>query len=214
MLTRFRPQLTYANVVATAALVMAATGGAYAATQLPRNSVGPRQLRRSSVSSSKVKDRSLLSRDFKPGQLPLGPQGLQGPVGAQGLKGDKGDQGDRGPSDAFKATNDFGQLRGLPAGSYAINGKVVFSGGTGLATLRCDLVAGPATGGGGATIVDHSQASATTASGTTDLAIPLQALATFTEPQNLTTNCVGSAPGGTPTLNNMRLTAVQVGAIR
>src|SRR4051794_20384936 len=195
---------------------MAATGGAYAATQLPRNSVGPRQLRRSSVSSSKVKDHSLLSRDFKPGQLPLGPQGLQGPQGAQGLKGDKGDKGDvgeRGPSDAFKATSDFGQLRGLPAGSYAINEKVVFSGGTGLATLRCDLVTTSAAGSGGVTTLDHSQASATTASGTTDLAIPLQALATFTEPQNLSTNCVGSAPGGTPTLNNMRLSAVQVGAI-
>src|SRR4051794_4383251 len=172
VLTRFRPRLTYANVVATAALVLAASGGAYAATQLPKNSVGSRQLKRNSVTSSKVKNRSLLAADFKLGQLPAGPQGSQGTQGLKGDKGDKGDQGDRGPSDAFKETSDFGQLTNLPAGSYAINEKVEFSGGTGLATLRCDLVAAPTTGGGPA-ILDHSQASASTGSGTTDLALPL-----------------------------------------
>jgi hypothetical protein len=55
---------------------------------LPPNSVGTKQLRKNAVISSKVKDRSLLKRDFKPGQLPRGATGLRGPTGAQGPKGD------------------------------------------------------------------------------------------------------------------------------
>jgi hypothetical protein len=45
------------------------------------------------VSSAKVKNASLLARDFKPGQLPAGPKGDAGPAGAKGEKGDKGDDG-------------------------------------------------------------------------------------------------------------------------
>src|SRR4051794_33726550 len=93
MRMRFRPRLTYANVVATVALLIAVTGGAYAATQLPKHSVGSRQLKRNAVISSKVKNRSLLSRDSKAGQLPAGARGAPG---RQGLKGDKGDKGDKG----------------------------------------------------------------------------------------------------------------------
>ena len=93
MLARFRPRLTFANVVSLMALFVALSGGAYALT-VPRNSVGSEQLNRGAVTRSKirkgavtasaVKAHSLLANDFKPGQLPGGP------------KGDKGDQGDRG----------------------------------------------------------------------------------------------------------------------
>ena len=51
-----------AMVVAIIALVFALGGGAYAALKLPRNSVTTRE----------VKDRSLLAKDFKKGQLPAG----------------------------------------------------------------------------------------------------------------------------------------------
>jgi hypothetical protein len=50
----------YANVTSTIALVVALGGTSYAAIKLPRNS----------VTSQTVKDKSLLSKDFKPGQLP------------------------------------------------------------------------------------------------------------------------------------------------
>jgi hypothetical protein len=87
-----RPRsLTYANVAATLALALAASGGAYAATQLPNNSVGSKQ----------VKNSSLQAKDFKPGQLPAGATGPAGPQGAPGAKGDKGDTGatgDAGPN--------------------------------------------------------------------------------------------------------------------
>jgi hypothetical protein len=84
-----------AMVVSCIALLVALGGVGYAATALPRNSVGTPQLKRNAVTSIKVKDRSLLARDFRRGQLPRGLRGLQG---AKGDKGDKGDQGEIGPS--------------------------------------------------------------------------------------------------------------------
>ncbi len=77
--------------VALLALFVALGGTAYAASSLPANSVGTKQLKKDAVVSKKVKDHSLLARDLKPGELPRGPQGIQGP------KGDKGDSGPLGP---------------------------------------------------------------------------------------------------------------------
>jgi hypothetical protein len=78
-------QPTYAGVVATLALVLSVTGGAYAATQLPKDSVRSKQ----------VKDHSLKARDFKPGQLPAG---VPGPKGDPGVPGAPGAPGQAGPS--------------------------------------------------------------------------------------------------------------------
>jgi hypothetical protein len=103
-----KPHLSYANVVATLALILTLGGGtAYAATKLSANSVGSSQLKRNSVSSAKVKDGSLLAKDFKVGQLPrgaagvagpAGPAGAPGPSGAAGAKGDSGAKGETGPA--------------------------------------------------------------------------------------------------------------------
>ena len=82
-----RPRLTFANVVACIALFVALGSGAYAATQLPKNSVGSKQIKKNAVNSAKVKDRSLQAVDFKEGQLPAGPQGPQGPKGDTGAAG-------------------------------------------------------------------------------------------------------------------------------
>ena len=68
---------SYANVTATLALVVALGGTSYAAIKLPRNS----------VSSVQVKDRSLLKKDFKTGQLPAGKKGASGPQGPAGSPG-------------------------------------------------------------------------------------------------------------------------------
>jgi hypothetical protein len=46
---------TYSGVVSTLALVFALGGGAYAATALPANSVGPRQLKNGAVEAAKIK---------------------------------------------------------------------------------------------------------------------------------------------------------------
>jgi hypothetical protein len=92
--------LTYANVAATLALVVALGGGAYAATLLPKNSVGATQLQKNAVTGKKVKNGSLKSVDFKAGQLPTGAQGPQGPKGDKGEKGDTGNKGDKGDTGA------------------------------------------------------------------------------------------------------------------
>ena len=84
MLAKLRSRLSYSNVIATMALFIALGGGAYAAVNLPKNSVGSKQLKSNAVTSSKVKNRSLLARDFRRGQLP---RGARGP---RGLKGDTG----------------------------------------------------------------------------------------------------------------------------
>jgi hypothetical protein len=79
MLKRLRP--TPSMVIACFALLVVLGGTGYAAAQaLPRNS----------VTSVQVKDRSLLARDFKAGQLPRGPQGPAGPAGPQGPAGPAG----------------------------------------------------------------------------------------------------------------------------
>ena len=123
------------------------------------------KIARSAITSTDVKDGSLLSTDFRAGQLPQGPKGDQGERGPQGIQGDKGErgpqgiQGDtgrvgpRGPSDAF--ANSFGQTRvpapGAAAQPYARTldpGSYVFiatlrvlalAGGT---NLECSLIAG------------------------------------------------------------------------
>jgi hypothetical protein len=81
LFARLRHQLSYANVMATIAVFVALGGGAYAVS-VPRNSVGPSQLKRNAVSAKKIKrgavsgvaikDRSLGPRDFRAGVLPTG----------------------------------------------------------------------------------------------------------------------------------------------
>ena len=51
-----RPRLTYANVVASLALFVALGGVSYAATSLPKGSVGPKQIRAEAVRTGKVAD--------------------------------------------------------------------------------------------------------------------------------------------------------------
>jgi len=58
-MTRFRP--TYSSVTATLALFVALSGGAYAATALPANSVGPKQLKKNAVERSDLKDNAVNS---------------------------------------------------------------------------------------------------------------------------------------------------------
>jgi hypothetical protein len=84
-------------IVALVALFVALGGSAYAALNLPANSVGTRQIQnaavtraklaKGAVTSGKVKDHSLLAKDFSLGQLPSGPQGPRGPAGATGPVG-------------------------------------------------------------------------------------------------------------------------------
>jgi hypothetical protein len=59
-----RPHLTYANVTATLALVLALGGVGYAATSLPAGSVGTKQLKANAVTSPKVQNHTLRLHDL------------------------------------------------------------------------------------------------------------------------------------------------------
>jgi hypothetical protein len=136
-------KLSYANVTSTLALVLALGGVSYAATQLPRNSVGGRQLKANSVTGAKVRDRSLTSRDFDLATqfAPRGPRGPEGPGGS------------RGPSDAYFANGAGGTLPGqanvvnveavlsdLPPGNYVVSSTaetIDFNNGGEI--VRCDI---------------------------------------------------------------------------
>jgi hypothetical protein len=95
-LLRHRP--SPAIVIACVALLLALGGVSWAATALPRNSVGTAQLRNNAVTSSKVRNHSLLRVDFKNGQIPRGARGPVGPAGPTGATGPKGTTGARGPT--------------------------------------------------------------------------------------------------------------------
>jgi hypothetical protein len=81
---------TPAGVIACLALAIALGGSAFAATMLvPKNSVG----------SAQVINGSLLTKDFKRGQLPRGARGPRGAQGSQGEQGPPGPRGSRGSRD-------------------------------------------------------------------------------------------------------------------
>jgi len=103
--------------IALAALFIALGGTSYAAVAIPRNSVGATQLRTGAVTSAKVKDRSLLAKDFKAGQLPKGAKGATGAKGAAGAAGAAGAVGAVGPQGAAGATGPQG-----PAGEQGVAG--------------------------------------------------------------------------------------------
>ena len=59
-------RVRYADVAATLALIMASGGTAYAATALPKNSVGTPQLKAEAVTAAKVRDRAVSGPKLKP----------------------------------------------------------------------------------------------------------------------------------------------------
>jgi hypothetical protein len=122
-----RRHLTYANVVASLALFLALGGAAFAATQLPRNSVGTGQLKPEAVTAGKIakKTRNQLRGSTGP-QGPQGKTGKTGPKGATGAKGAQGAQGAKGATGADgtgPAFEVFGTLKTIGAGATTIVGE-------------------------------------------------------------------------------------------
>jgi hypothetical protein len=96
MLTAVRSKLSFANVISCLALFVALGGTGYAAITLPRNSVGPAQLRAMSVGASDLRTGAVTSRSIRNGSVAtrdlsastrtslrgqVGPQGPAGPAG-------------------------------------------------------------------------------------------------------------------------------------
>jgi hypothetical protein len=102
---RLRP--TYANVTSTIALVLALGGTAYAGVTLGRGAVKGVNLARNAVTSPKVKDGSLLAKDFARGQLSAGERG---PAGAPGPQGPAGSAGAPGTARAYATVTSSGTV--------------------------------------------------------------------------------------------------------
>lgn len=93
-MTRLAKKLTFANVMSVTAVFIALGGSAIAITQLPKDSVGARQIKTGAVRSEEVKDFSLRGDDFAKGSLASTLPGVPGP------KGEPGPQGPTGPAGA------------------------------------------------------------------------------------------------------------------
>ena len=78
MLSRFVGRLSYANVIATLALFAALGGSSYAALNLPKASVGAKQLKKNSVTSAEGQAR-VAARDRFQGFPASGPARTAGP---------------------------------------------------------------------------------------------------------------------------------------
>jgi hypothetical protein len=66
MMSEGKFRIGYADVVATLALILALGGTAYAATALPKHSVGTPQLKPEAVTAAKVHDRAITGPKLKP----------------------------------------------------------------------------------------------------------------------------------------------------
>jgi hypothetical protein len=90
-MSRIRHRLTYSNVISTVCLFLLIGGGtAFAASELGKESIGSRQLKKEAVTPAKLsaKAKSALT----------GPAGPAGPKGATGAAGPAGPQGPAGLS--------------------------------------------------------------------------------------------------------------------
>lgn len=158
MRQRISAHLTYANVVATLCLFLLLGGGAaFAATQLPRNSVGTGQLKAGAVTAGKIARKA---RNQLRGSR--GPAGAQGPQGKTGKTGAKGTTGARGATGATGAAGADGTgpafevfsvtpkavatpvpvlAETLAGGSYVVDANVVVQA-TAAGTVTCRLQGG------------------------------------------------------------------------
>ena len=92
------PKPSYANVTASLALFVALGGTSYAVSQLPRNSVGNKQLKANAVTSGKIRNGAVSRTDLAPSAR----TGTRGPRGVAGEPGAPGAQGPVGPSEVIQ----------------------------------------------------------------------------------------------------------------
>jgi hypothetical protein len=200
MLTRFRRNLSYADVMATIAVFMALGGASYAAVNLPAKSVGTKQIKDHAVTQRKLSTAARHSL-----------RGSHGPTGPRGTAGPQGITGARGPSDAYFASSDAlasgGNtivLENVPARKYIVQGRAEFINGTSTPqTLSC-------------TAHDADYIARDDATGTTDQKNDHTVVSTImplelAKPSSILLQCTASTTMGD--MRGMRISAIRVGAI-
>ncbi|HEX8102477.1 MAG TPA: hypothetical protein VF533_07695 [Solirubrobacteraceae bacterium] len=121
-----RKYLSYANVMATAAVFIALGGSSYAAVSLARNSVGSKQIRRGSVGASEIHTGAVSARDIRNGSIRLRDLSRTAQEGIKGPPGPIGPVGAPGPATApyFSSVGPAGQrLSGSATTGYIGNGN-------------------------------------------------------------------------------------------
>jgi hypothetical protein len=150
-----RRRLSYANVVATLALVFAMSGGALAANHYLINStkqISPKVLKKLKGATGK---RGTIGATGAPGAT--GAVGSSGAVGKEGAVGKNGTNGERGPSTAFNINSGEAFINfpakaeenlvvsslSLPAGNFAVFAKLIANNNAAsLTTIHCELQLG------------------------------------------------------------------------
>jgi hypothetical protein len=121
---RLRAKCTYANVVSSLCLFLLLGGGAaFAASKLPKNSVGARQIKRGAITPAKLAERT---RDALASIA--GPEGPRGAAGARGATGPQGPAGPQGAAGATKVAVRIGK-QGLGSEVLCKPGEIAVSGG-------------------------------------------------------------------------------------
>jgi hypothetical protein len=122
---KWRPRLSYANVIATLALFIALGGGAYAATKLPNNSIGTKQLKKGAVTGQKVAGDTLTGANINSSTLGTVPSAIRADNAGSANHATTADSATfadhataaTSAESASSATN-AGQLGGIPASGY------------------------------------------------------------------------------------------------
>ncbi len=180
-----------AMVVSLIALFVALGGTSYAAiTTLPVNSVGTPQLKNNAVTSVKVRDGSLLSTDFKAGQIP----------------GDAYAAYKNGPVAAPASMSTIATLNVPQIGNYVIFAKLWMFDNVNTSVLTdCTLVAGSDT--------DESRTMLEGNSGVVvaGATVALNVVHDFTTAGSVALRCNGF--GINVSINNIKITAIRVGTL-
>jgi hypothetical protein len=216
---RIRGRLTYANVSSTLCLVLLLGGGtAYAASQLARESVGARQLKKEAVTPAKLSKASKAKLTGPAGQRgATGPQGPKGDAGPQGPKGDNGSPGPAGLSRGFQkteagssiplGTSPFGTTAislPVPAGTYFVTADMEFIG-NGANLAFCRLING--TGGAESEGPLREQS---VPAGTAEN-LTMSGLFTVRAGQELNVQCYRTNAATTLNVDRIDIAAVQIG---
>lgn len=198
-------KLSYANVMATIAMFVALGGLGYAATQLPRNSVGAKQLKKGAVTPKKLSKASKKTLE-----------GPRGPKGERGERGQTGERGAPGPSTVYAGFhNGVIELEDapepamsipVPAGAYAIQAKLNSFTQGGSDDIHCTLKAGDD--------VDVEEAAIGQVAGFAGAStIALQTVHTFPAAGSVEVTCLAEGGGAGLAIKYLRITAIQVGGI-
>jgi hypothetical protein len=203
MFSRLRRHIGSAHVIALIALFVALTGVAYATGVLPKNSVGPKQLKRGAVTPAKLAHSTVKKLH-----------------GAKGRKGDTGAAGPTGPSDIYAGGAAFGALGAsyteiasitVPPGEYLLGAKTtIFATEEDTQAIAECQIAPKASGGPG--IWDQTSVSLPKiASASSTESASLAGAGAFSSAQAIVLSCRSEV--STATYDDARVWAIKAGAV-